>query len=423
MLRFLFSNQIYLGMLLALCFFCPWKRRRSYFWIRFPVLCVGTTCLFHFVKGIPTPFTLLLFCLSAFFIVLICFDCDFKYALFAVTNAYCIQHITSKATYILWNLLAFNRVFEFSYMYPVVLLLLAGTNAIAFVSVYFFVLRPLQKQEEIRFDSMKVLFASTAFLCSAVFLSYYAEKGLSYWNKYYLLSYCCLNGICILVALTVLFINYMNSQNKKLEAEKQFIEQLLKKGEVQYERAKLNIERINIRYHDLKQLSDIIDDKEQAKLKEEMKTLQAMYYTGNKASDITLSEKALACAKRDIQFVCSVDGSCLNMLTPYQIYTLLGNAIDNAVECLKKVEDEEKRVVRVNIGKRGDMSVIHIENYTPFVPHLEDGIPQTTKKETENHGWGIKSIRNIAEEHGGSIHIFVEDDVFHLSVMLPTLQK
>lgn len=422
MLSFLFNNQIYLGILLALLFFCPWKKGRKFFWLRLILLYVGTVCLFHFWKVVPMPALLLLFCLSAFFIVLICFNCDFKYALFAATNTYCIQHITSKATYILWNLLAFNQVFKFSYMHPVVLLLLAGTNAIAFVLVYFFLLRPLHKQEEIGFDSMKVLFASTAFLCSAVFLSYYAEKGLSYWNKY-LLSYCCLNGICILVALTVLLINYMNCQNKKLEAEKQFIEQLLKKGEVQYERAKLNIERINIRYHDLKQLSGVIDDKERAKLKEEMKTLQAMYYTGNKALDITLSEKALACAKRDIQFVCSVDGSCLDMLTPYQIYTLLGNAIDNAVECLKKVEEEEKRVVRANIGKRGDMSVIHIENYTPVAPHLEDGIPQTTKKEAENHGWGIKSIRNIAEELGGSIHIFVEDNVFHLSVMLPNLQK
>lgn len=423
MIDFLFKNQVYLGILLALLFFCPWKKGRKFFWLRLILLYVGTVCLFHFWTVVPMPALLLLFFLSAFLIVIICFDCGFKYSLFAVTNAYCIQHITSKAAYIVWDLLAYKAKVQFLHMKPAVLLILAGLNILAFVAVYFFGIRKFRKREEISFDSLKILFASTAFLCSAVFLSYYVEKGLSFRNGNYLRSYCCLNGICVLFAVIVLVVNYMNCQNKRLEAEKGLIEQLLKKSELQYERAKFNIERINIRYHDLKQLSDVIDQKEKEKIDEEVKALQAMYYTGNKALDITLSEKALACAELKIQFVCSVDGSCLNMLTPYHIYSLLGNAIDNGIECLKKVEEEEKRVLRVNIGKRGEMSVIHVENYTPFSLHLENGIPQTTKKDAENHGWGIKSIRNIAEEYGGSIYIFVEDNVFNLSVMIPTLEK
>ena len=135
--------------------------------------------------------------------------------------------------------------------------------------------------------------------------------------------------------------------------------------------------------------------------------------------DITLSEKAAVCADENIQFVCSVDGTCLDMLKPYHIYSLLGNAIDNAVECLRTVSDADKKVLRVNICRVGNMSVIRTENYVPDAPVVLDGMPVTTKPDKENHGFGIKSIKNIAEENGGIMHIEVSGNVFELVVMIP----
>ena len=71
-----------------------------------------------------------------------------------------------------------------------------------------------------------------------------------------------------------------------------------------------------------------IRDRERTKLENEMENLNLRYFTGNKALDITLTQKAGLCAQNGIQLICSADGSCLAKMKHYHIYSLLGNALD-----------------------------------------------------------------------------------------------
>ena len=157
------------------------------------------------------------------------------------------------------------------------------------------------------------------------------------------------------------------------------------------------MEKINIRYHDLKQQYSRATDEERARLEEEMDNLNLRYLTGNKALDITLTQKSALCGQAGIQLVCSADGSCLEDMKHYHIYSLLGNALDNAIECLTQVNDASKRVITLDISRCRDMAVIRVQNYTPAPPMLRDGAIVTTKQDTEEHGYGIKSIKSIAE--------------------------
>ena len=221
-------------------------------------------------------------------------------------------------------------------------------------------------------------------------------------------------------AFLVMLMNFVNCRGESLAEAKRTLEQLLKKDKEQYEIAKQNAERINIRYHDIKQQHNMgMDAEESAKLDSEIDSLHTLYYTGNKAVDITLSEKAARCAEAGIQFVCSVDGSCLDMLKPYHIFSLLGNAVDNAVESLSGVSEEDKKVIRLDICRKSDMAVIRVENYVKNAPALIGGLPVTTKSDRENHGYGIKSMKNIAEEYGGTLYIQTAQHEFTLIVMIP----
>ncbi len=87
----------------------------------------------------------------------------------------------------------------------------------------------------------------------------------------------------------------------------------------------------------------------------------------------------------------------------YHIYSLLGNALDNAIECLTQVSDASKRVITLDISRCRDMAVIRVQNYTPAPPTLRDGAIVTTKQNTEEHGYGIKSIKSIAEQYGATV--------------------
>ena len=42
----------------------------------------------------------------------------------------------------------------------------------------------------------------------------------------------------------------------------------------------------------------------------------------------------------------------------------------------------------------------------------------STKKDSANHGLGLKQIRHIAEKHGGTVEIDTKEEVFSISVIM-----
>ena len=76
-------------------------------------------------------------------------------------------------------------------------------------------------------------------------------------------------------------------------------------------------------------------------------TYDSSFNTGNKSLDVVLTEKKLLCDNKGIKFFCMADGKLLNGIKVSDIYSLFGNAIDNAIECLADVADEDyiKRII------------------------------------------------------------------------------
>lgn len=413
---FIFSRQIIVGLLTALCLFVPWNQRRR----RFPLrIILGTLLLLVVLDLVPTltmSLHLLLYTALIVLLVWACFDCGIVHAIFSATCAYTVQHITSKLTYMVAMPFLTRGSLE---KWKIVLLLLLANVLVCAPTFLLFTRRFFKKEGRLMFDSVRTVMLSGLFLFVAVFLSSLLENNLDRASDTYLTSYLALNAFCILFAAAILSMEFTNCSIKRLENEKMILEQLLENDKLQYEQAKRDMEKINIRYHDLKQQYSHADDEERAKLEAEMKALKLRYYTGNKALDIVLTQKAVLCENAGVQFVCSVDGGCLSGMKHYHIYSLLGNGIDNAIECLCKVDDESKRIIHLNINRRGDMAVVRIENYTPSLPVLRDGALVSTKRDASGHGYGMKSIQNISELYGGTAGYFVENEVFCLLITLP----
>lgn len=416
-----YPRQIILGMLGAACLFVPWGRRRRYFPLRITLGTVLLLALMEFFSAVSTPLTLNLL-LSAVFLALLiwgCFDCGVTHAVFSATCAYVVQHITSKLAYMVlqpWILRG-----DMAKEAPFLLLLL--TNAIVCTIIFFGFTRRVLLRGELLFDSTKTVVYSGLFLTVAVYLSFVLESNLDRAADTFLTSYLALNALCVLFAVAILSMEFSNCSIKRLENENMILARLLENDRQRYEQARQNMEKINIRYHDLKQQYSRAGEEEREKLEAEMKELKLYYYTGNKALDIALTQKAGICQEAGIRLVCSVDGRCLSGMTHYHIYSLLGNAIDNAIECLAKVEDGDKKVIDLTVRRRGDMAVICVENYTPELPVLHDGAMVTTKADPSGHGYGMKSIKSIAEQYGGTADYFVESQVFCLLVTIPCAEE
>ena len=45
--------------------------------------------------------------------------------------------------------------------------------------------------------------------------------------------------------------------------------------------------------------------------------------------------------------------------------------------------------------------------------------PETTKKDAQFHGYGLKSVQYTAQKYGGAVDVSANDHWFHLKILIP----
>ena len=201
---------------------------------------------------------------------------------------------------------------------------------------------------------------------------------------------------------------------------------MLRDSERYYTHSKELIDLINRTCHDLKHqlqaLRQVSDEERQQFIEATNQNIQLYHQLVNTDSEVLntiLAEKSLYCSNRRIRLSCAIDSVRLDFVSVPDLYTILGNAIDNAIECVSQLADAEKRVISLTIQSRNSFVSIQTNNYCPGPLALREGLPMTTKSDTVRHGFGLKSIRYLAEKYGGSMCVEEKDHVFTLQVMLP----
>jgi len=210
-------------------------------------------------------------------------------------------------------------------------------------------------------------------------------------------------------------------RNRELEITKRIISE----KEQQYKLSKSNIEAINRKCHDLKyQLAALKsgegdNQKHVDEALELVESFDSKIHTDNDTLDVIFTEKNNYCKKHEIIFVCMIDGEKLAFMDPVDQYVLFGNIIDNAINAVRKIKEHEKRSIYIKVHAEKKLLLIQTEN--PFVGTLtfDDGLPKTTSGDEFNHGFGMQSIRLIAEKYDGSVNTRAENNVFYLNVLIP----
>lgn len=109
----------------------------------------------------------------------------------------------------------------------------------------------------------------------------------------------------------------------------------------------------------------------------------------------------------------------LVFLEAVDLFSMIGNALDNAEEAVRKLEDHDERAISVCIFSRHGIAILQVENFYEGDLRFVDGLPVTTKGDPNYHGFGLKSIRSTAEKYGGTVSVQAEDGLFLLRVALP----
>ena len=189
-----------------------------------------------------------------------------------------------------------------------------------------------------------------------------------------------------------------------------------------------DVERINLICHDLKKQIESLklfstEQERQDYYDQIVQTIQSydsQVETGSRVLDTLLSQKRLVCMKNQIELTCVADGQKMDFIPAVDLYTILGNVLDNAIESVLLLPDPEKKVISVSIWTKGNLLLIQVENYYENKNlTFADGLPVTTKNAKDGHGYGLRSVRRCVEKYHGSLDVSAHNNLFRLTIILP----
>lgn len=234
-------------------------------------------------------------------------------------------------------------------------------------------------------------------------------------------------GMAGLVALLIFLFQYAIYHTTELRHESALLQVLSEQKSRQFDTISANIDYINHKSHDLKHQIDALEYAEGSRrgaLVREVRNALNLYdstaNTGNDALDTLITERNFFCARNGIRMTCSLAGCDWDAIDVVDLYTILGNALDNACDYVMRFDNPDKRVISVSARQKGNLIVLSIDNYFEETLDMADGLPKTTKPDTFSHGLGLKSIRNIAHRYGGDILVTAKPPIFTLQISLFT---
>ena len=232
------------------------------------------------------------------------------------------------------------------------------------------------------------------------------------------------------VAVFAVIVGYIGARDKseKLKNERERIERqiALERSEYALAEQKLQLGR---RYrHDMRHhyaaIKGLVQqgDTDAAlayveQLGEGLAELEQRAYCKNPLVNAVLS----ACMEKAEGLGIAVD---LNLDIPEQIpfddsdiCAVLANAAENAVNACAKIAEGERRISVAAAYDGKNKLTVSVQNSTAGrVPLGEDGFPAAER--TEEHGWGLVSVRHIAEKYSGMLQCTANERSFTLRAVL-----
>ena len=235
-----------------------------------------------------------------------------------------------------------------------------------------------------------------------------------------------LHGVYTLLLCTMLITEEVRSAEQlRLQEEARTRERMEATHKAQYEMSKENIALINRKSHDLKRqisaLRTIGTPEEQsaaiAEIEQAVEIYDRSFQTGNRALDTVLMQDALKCSQNHIELTVVADGKLLGFIRSVDLYTMLSNILDNAVEANLRIEDESLRSIHLSVHEKKGLVILQCENPYEGDIMMKDGMPVTVKADKANHGIGTKSIAATAADYGGVMRIDPRDGMYVLRII------
>lgn len=298
-------------------------------------------------------------------------------------------------------------------------------------TIMFFILQILKHRAESKEISGRLsLWRFTVLMLVPLFSAVLMHIIFSIADKYSEFS-----GTAVMTGLILLAINYMIfetyewlAQSAGIKEQSLLYEQQLALYRKQtQEREKKVIEQRRLRHdikHHLIAILGLAKHENSVRTAGYVKTLleewtyseQKIRISGNSVVDSLLAYYRDQAGEYHVRFECEAK---LPEDLPFEagrLTVIFGNLLDNALEGSRKVENAW---ILVRVSYEKGMLFLNIRNICePKQLKLCDEKYITTKTDSENHGYGLKSVEQAVEAYKGSMAVECKDSVFDVTLVL-----
>ena len=223
----------------------------------------------------------------------------------------------------------------------------------------------------------------------------------------------------------IYFLLYQTHLKNQIEKEKELYENMLRIESKRYEDLKNNAEQIQKIRHDMKnmlfavkmELNDNNSNMANQKLDsilENVNSFKNIIQSNNRTINYVVNAKLGNIEHRKISVYGDVSG--MEEIKDIDISVILGNIIDNAIEATNHIENAE---ITLKFFVKGNYQNIICENTIEQSVLKKNPNLTTTKKDLNNHGLGINSIKAVVNNYHGIIDFFEKHNLFCIHIMIP----
>ena len=238
-------------------------------------------------------------------------------------------------------------------------------------------------------------------------------------------------------SLVFFYIRATRKESSKLRDANKANEELIAAQTRYFEASARADNEIRAIRHDMKNniqvLSLLLENNEYDKMREYLeelgeglKTTDVSAHTGNTIADAIIADKKAKAAEKGIGIrtsgkIAGVDISSVDMCK------ILSNILDNAIEAVSDPSlaelAQDLRVITLDFRSTGNFFMISSTNPCDSCPVIKDGRIETTKKNKEDHGFGLMNIESAAKDYDGEVSISCKAEPyggsFTIEVMIP----
>lgn len=240
-------------------------------------------------------------------------------------------------------------------------------------------------------------------------------------------------GLLVILAIniTAFYLQTIISKELELQRYNTLYSQQIRMYQAHMIEKEFQVKTLRKERHDTKQhymvLQAMAEQKHYIELEQYLSNLLELVYSTKKEISNTenlvidaLVNNKLEVLRQEIKIVSDIHVPADLEYEAADLGVLLGNILDNAIEALERIK--ENRYIKLFIKYEcSGLFITCINSYDGILNKNKNGEIVSRKKENENHGFGLFSIKAVVDKYHGAVVLETDDGVFKIKVYLPAV--